>query len=63
MTRFTKFKGYAPFIVIIKYWVYSLYCTIYPCSLFIFLSSLYFLIPYHCERHLFIFFGFHTHII
>ena len=28
-------KGYSPFIVIIKYWLYSLCCTIYPCSLFI----------------------------
>ena len=28
-------KGYTPFIVIIKYWLYSLCCTIYPCSLFI----------------------------
>ena len=26
-------KGYIPFIVIIKYWLYSLCCTIYPCSL------------------------------
>ena len=32
--RFTIFKGYTPFIVIIKYWLYSLCCTIYPCSLF-----------------------------
>ena len=28
------FKNYAPFIVIIKYWLYSLWCTTYPCSLF-----------------------------
>ena len=30
----TIFKGYTPFIVIIKYWLHSLCCTIYPCSLF-----------------------------
>ena len=35
--RFTIFKGYIPFIVIIKDWLCSLYCTIYPCSLFYFL--------------------------
>ena len=29
-----SFKGYTPFIVIIKYWLYSLCCTIYPCRLF-----------------------------
>ena len=29
------FIDYAPFIVIIKYWLYSLCCTIYPYSLFI----------------------------
>ena len=28
------FKGYTPFMVIIKYWLYFLCCTIYPCSLF-----------------------------
>ena len=32
---FTFFKGYIPFVVIIKYWLYSLCGTIYPCSLFI----------------------------
>ena len=31
---FTIFKGYTTFIVTIKYWLYSLCCTIYPCSLF-----------------------------
>ena len=30
----TIIKGYTPFIVIIKYWLYSLYCTIYHCSFF-----------------------------
>ena len=30
-----SFKGYTPFIVIIKYWLCSCCCTIYPCSLFI----------------------------
>ena len=29
-----NFKGYTPFIVIIKYWPHFLCCTIYPCSLF-----------------------------
>ena len=29
------FIDHAPFIVIIKYWLHSLCCTIYPCSLFI----------------------------
>ena len=28
------FIDYAPFKVIIKYWPYSLYCMMYPCSLF-----------------------------
>ena len=28
------FKGCTPFIVVIKYWLYSLYCTTYPCILF-----------------------------
>ena len=28
-------KGYSPFIVIIKYWLHSLCCTIYSYSLFI----------------------------
>ena len=28
------FKGYSPFVLIIKYWLYSLCCTIYPCRLF-----------------------------
>ena len=30
---FTVFKGYVPFTVIIKYWLYPLCCTIYPCCL------------------------------
>ena len=37
-----SFKGYTPFIafiVTVKYWLYSLCCTIYPCSLFIFVHS------------------------
>ena len=34
------FKGYTPFIVIIKYWLYSLYCTIYPYSLFCLIAKL-----------------------
>lgn len=38
---FTIFKGYTSFIVILKYWLHSLCCTIYPCSLCI---ILYFLI-------------------
>ena len=25
-------KGYTPFIVIMKYWLYPLNCTIYPCT-------------------------------
>jgi len=29
------FKGYTPFIAIVKYWLYILHCTVYPCSLFI----------------------------
>ena len=29
-----NFKDYSPFIVIIKYWLYSQCCTIYPYSLF-----------------------------
>ena len=32
--QFTIFKGYTPFIVTIKYWLYSLCCITYPCSLF-----------------------------
>ena len=32
---FTILKGYTPFIVIVKYWLHPLCCTIYPCSLFI----------------------------
>ena len=43
---FTIFKDYTPFIVIIKYWLYSLCCRVYPYSLFILRSSLYLLIPY-----------------
>ena len=27
------FKGYTPFTVITKYWLYSPCCIIYPCSL------------------------------
>jgi len=34
-TVFTFFKGYIPFVVFIKYWLSSLCCTLYPCSLFI----------------------------
>ena len=30
----TIFKGHTPFMDIIKYWLYSLYYTIYLCSLF-----------------------------
>ena len=33
---FSGFKGYTPFIVIKKYWLYPLCCTIHPCSSFIF---------------------------
>ena len=29
----STFKGYIPFIVIIKYWLYLLCCTIHPRSL------------------------------
>ena len=39
-----NFKGYTPYIVIIKYWLYSLCCTICPYILFIH-NSLYLLIP------------------
>ena len=28
-----NFKGYIPFIVTIKYWLYSPCCMIYPCTL------------------------------
>ena len=31
--RFTTFKGYILFIVTIKYWLYLLCCTLYPCRL------------------------------
>ena len=33
---FKNFKGYTPFVVttIIKDWLYSLYCSLCPCSLF-----------------------------
>ena len=31
---FTIFKGYTPFIGIIKCWLYSICCNTYPCSLF-----------------------------
>ena len=31
---FTIFRGYTPFTIFIKYWLYSLHYTIYPCSLF-----------------------------
>ena len=37
-----SFKGYTPFIVFtvtVKYWLYFLCCTIYPCRLFIFVCS------------------------
>ena len=34
ITWFNIFIDYTPFNII-KYWLYSLYCTIYPCSLFI----------------------------
>ena len=30
---YTVFKGEFPFTVVIEYWLYSLCCTIYPCSL------------------------------
>ena len=40
----TILKGHIPLIVIIKYWIHSLCCTIYPCSLFMH-NSLYLLIP------------------
>ena len=32
--QYCDFKRYIPFILIIKYWLYSLCYTIYPCSLF-----------------------------
>ena len=35
------FEGYIPFIVIIKYWLYPLCCTICPYSLFILLYFLF----------------------
>lgn len=31
----TIFKGYTLFIIIIKHWLYSLWCVIYPCNLLI----------------------------
>ena len=40
-----NFKHYMPFIVIIKYWLYSLYCIIYLRFIF---KSLYLLLPCHC---------------
>ena len=45
---FIILKGYTPFIVIIKYWLYSLYCTVYSCSLFYFfnLFIFYFILEY-----------------
>ena len=33
ITWFTIFTDYAPLIVIIRYWLYTLCCTIYPCML------------------------------
>ena len=36
----TIFKGYTTFIIVTQYWVYSLCCIIYPCSLFILFSLL-----------------------
>ena len=36
------FKGYIPFIVTAKYWLYSLDCTIHPCSLFYYLFIYFF---------------------
>ena len=40
-----NFKCYMPFIVIIKYWLYSLCCIIY---LHFILNSFYLLLPCHC---------------
>ena len=28
-----RFKGYSPFVLIIKYWLYALCCIVYPCGL------------------------------
>ena len=39
MPWFTVFKGYTTFMII-KYWLYSLCCVMYPCSLFIWYISL-----------------------
>ena len=33
---FTNFKGYSPFILITKYWLYSLCCSVYPCGLLVY---------------------------
>ena len=41
-----NFKGYIPFIVVIKYWLCSLCCVLYPHSLsYLDLQYLYLLIP------------------
>ena len=36
--RFTIFRGYTPFMPIIKYWLYSSCCATYPYSLLLLLS-------------------------
>ena len=43
---FTIFKCYIPFIVLIKYWLYSLCCAIYPCSFLILCMVVWTSIPY-----------------
>ena len=48
------FKGYIPFIVIIRYWLYFLWCKVYPCSLFI----LYIIVCTSYPLHLYCFFLF-----
>ena len=49
-SEFTIFKGYTPFIVIIKYWLYSTCCTIHPCSLFfcLIVCTSYLPVPLYC---------------
>ena len=44
---YSEFKGLTPVLVIIKHWLYSLCCRVYPCSIFLYIyKSLYLLISY-----------------
>ena len=43
------FKGYTPFMITIKYWLYFLCYTIYPCMLFYTKLCVHFnLLPLYC---------------